>query len=111
MKQKNKLNTPQEVFKHIISIYEKCNTLNEINKLNSSYLICRAIDECCEDDNLSVTCQKITLDNFNLVDSDLRLGGSYLLNSLVARSEYREKEYIGIKIKYLNDLIKLCNNE
>lgn len=102
--------TPQEVFNHIISIYEKCDTLDEIDK-TSDYFICYAIANLDINENLSGKCMDLVMSNFHLVNSDLRSNDVFLLSSEKARSENRQKEYIQIKIDYLKQLIELCDKE
>ena len=101
------LTTPQEVFNHIISIYEKCETLDEI-KIKTSYFICNAIKRLAIDYDLKDLCIEIIESNYDLVQSDLRLK-YVLLDKSKAIRENRQKEYIQIKIDYLNKLIELCD--
>lgn len=86
-----KFTTPQQVFAHIISIYEKCETLDEISKISNVWL-CGAVQIICENnDELSGDCKKIIYSNFNLVNSDLRFNDAFLLNKHKAIAENRRK--------------------
>ena len=105
------LTTPQEVFAHIISIYEKCETLDEIDEISNNF-ICTAIGFLKISRKLKDDCTTIVMANYNLVDSDLIHGFKFLLLSPGrARREHRQKEYIQIKIDYLNKLIELCDKD
>ena len=113
------LTTPQEEFNHIISIYEKCETLDEADKLIHSHFICIALDHLCYTNfitnNVRIESQEIVMDNFNLINSDLKqFDCKYctgLLSAKKAIEQNRQKEYIQIKIDYLNKLIELCDKE